>query len=133
MHMPAIPFPLGARRRAWLGVAALACLLSLGSVTAAQEDIKAAPARSASSPGLTAFHSDAELRAYLRSLRARQDDVQYNVPPPVVVSAPPPPAAVAESASEISVTGSRVAQPSITNTQEADVDEGGIVKVSGAE
>ena len=31
----------------------------------------------------------------------------------------------------VAVTGSRIATPSITNTQEADVDEGGIVKVRG--
>ncbi|HKR23883.1 MAG TPA: beta-propeller domain-containing protein, partial [Allosphingosinicella sp.] len=31
----------------------------------------------------------------------------------------------------ISVTGARVASPNITNRQEADVDEGGIVKVRG--
>lgn len=128
MHMPALPYTLQPRRRAWLGLAGLACLLSLGSPTAAQEDDTA---RNVSSLGLTAFRSDAEFRAYLRSLRTRQDDVQYEAAPPVVVSAPPPPAPMAEAASEISVTGSRVAQPNITNNQEADVDEGGIVKVSG--
>ena len=83
------------------------------------------------SGGLTAFRSDAELRRYLEERRRAErrraqayaaEAVPVMAPP----SSPPPPAAAAPQ--EVTVTGDRVAQPGITNTQEAGVDEGGIVK-----
>lgn len=86
------------------------------------------------SGGLTAFRSDAELRRFLRSLEG--DSPKAVAYPPVPVAAPPPPASIPGAAadamapSEVVVTGSRVAE-SITNTQEASVDEGGIVKAQG--
>lgn len=89
------------------GMAVLAlCLSGIGSGTQGRAATGVGAER-----GLTAFRSDAELRKFLLRLRK-------------------PAAAVPESG-EIVVTGSRVATPSITNTQEADVDEGGIVKVRG--
>lgn len=97
--------------------------------------------------GLTAFRSDSELRAYLRRLKRQQESVPEPVPPPIMMapppppppppSAPPPPGA-ASAPSPVVVTGTSVAAPSaakaadgITNNQEADVDEGGIVKMRG--
>ncbi len=94
--------------------------------------------------GLTAFRSDSELRAYLRRLKRRQESSRafepmpmpspiYSPPPP-----PPPPSAGAPAPSPVVVTGTAVATQSaakasdaITNNQEADVDEGGIVKMRG--
>lgn len=94
--------------------------------------------------GLTPFRTEAELRSFLE---ARVGGVVFYPPPPPpmsvptpMVSAAPADAAVAEAAAapddsgdlqEIVLTGSRAAEPSITNTQVAGVDEGGIVKVHG--
>lgn len=86
--------------------------------------------------GLTAFRSDADLSRFLRRQRERQARRQSGVPAFV----PPPPASAPPSAmvfqmeadvQEVVVTGSRIEDPSITNTQEVGVDEGGIVKVRG--
>lgn len=84
--------------------------------------------------GLTPFRSDRELRTYLLRLREEEDPSPPPPPPPPPPPAPgmAPPAASAEAADEaIVMTGSRAPSPSITNTQEANVDEGGIVKVHG--
>lgn len=95
--------------------------------------------------GLTAFRSDSELRAYLRRLRRQQESSRAYEPVPVPMPAPmaappppPPPAAGAPAPSPVVVTGTAVAAQSaakaadgITNNQEADVDEGGIVKMRG--
>ena len=97
------------------------------------------------SGGLTAFRSDSELRAYLRRLRRQQEKSRAYEPVPVPMPAPmaappppPPPAAGAPAPSPVVVTGTAVASPSaakaadgITNNQEANVDEGGIVKMRG--
>lgn len=126
-------------------IAAILALLLLGlvaltSITAAQ---KRPAARSG--PGLAAFRSDAELSAFLRRLRARQQREETKlydvVPSPPAPSAPPPAAAandasasadVAEqSGADIVASGARAAEPGITNNQEQGVDEGGIVKQSG--
>ncbi|HEX8380171.1 MAG TPA: beta-propeller domain-containing protein [Allosphingosinicella sp.] len=96
--------------------------------------------------GLTAFRSDAELRSYLRRLK-RQEEAEPPVPiyppSPVPMPAPPPPppppGAAAAPAPVVSVGGEEFFQtgipakaaPGITNNQEANVDEGGIVKMRG--
>jgi hypothetical protein len=112
-------------------IAALGAALMLTAQAAAAQRRAPAQPRSAAAPqasgSLTAFRSDAELRRFLRRLRAEQ--------PPVPVPMPAPPSAPADGMGEISITatGSRVSTPSagITNNQEADVDEGGIVKMRG--
>jgi len=115
----------------------LACLVCAGSTAAAPNSggLGAARVRAATGPGLTAFRSNAELRSYLRRLRRAQRAEQANAVPEPVMAPPPAPEAPAANAAndsaEIVTTGSRIASPSITNTQEANVDEGGIVKVSG--
>lgn len=89
--------------------------------------------------GLTAFRSDAHLRQFLQSQR---EEPAYVPPPLPSPTAPQSPgvsidylAAMPEQQSsaiaEITLTGSRIEDPSITNTQEVGVDEGGIVKVRG--
>ena len=118
-------------------VALLVCLGLIGGSHAFFSGGAPAYAQPRSGQGLTAFRSDKELRTFLKGLRARQQGgftaTNGGPPPP----APPPPPAVAyapsadASAEALVVTGSRVAAPSITNNQEADVDEGGIVKMSG--
>ena len=83
-------------------------------------------------PGLEPFASDAELAAYLDTLRARpgsygEGDVieleetaaESAGPPPAPAAAPPPPAAPQAEAD------------GVTNNQTAGVDEGGIVKKLG--
>ena len=123
-----------------LGVAAIACaLLATSFVPLAHAD----PAT------LTPFGTDRALKAFVARHRAVQSRNRgYAVPPPPVVFAPappPPPPSPAEPGS-IVVTGQKVEQadqaspvavsaingePNITNRQEADIDEGGIVKVHG--
>jgi hypothetical protein len=81
-------------------------------------------------PGLTAFRSANELREYLRKLRAKQG--RAFAPPGIVAMEAAPAmadAAPEESGGDIVVSGARV--QGITNNQEANVDEGGIVKVHG--
>jgi len=78
---------------------------------------------------LTAFRSDAEFLAFLekrRTARTRRDAANPAPPPP-----PASPMAAQESASPVVVSGSMKSSDRITNTQEADVDEGGIVKKRG--
>lgn len=75
--------------------------------------------------GLEAFGSDAELKTWLAD-HATQD-------PPSGSTDCPPDWEVCESYQDerIVVTGSRISAPTITNNQEAGVDEGDIVKLSG--
>src|SRR5262245_44587625 len=78
---------------------------------------------------LVAFKSHAESLEFLQSRRdAVRAKANAVAPPP-----PPPPAPAAEAATASedminSLPQSRAASDKITNTQEADVDEGGIVK-----
>lgn len=124
------------QRRRLASIALIAALCAGTATIAARKRTGAAEpakARAASGPGLTAFRSDAELSAFLRRVRRAPAYETLSadamaLPPPPVVEAPPPPAAMPEP---VVVTGARAATPSITNTQEADVDEGGIVKVRG--
>lgn len=102
----------------------------------------ASPSYAGAGAKLYAFRSEAELIRFLKRSQGREQPVPPPPPappPPPVMMSPPPvpspsmpttaiPGAVSES---IVVTGSRAASPSITNTQEANVDEGGIVKVQG--
>lgn len=75
---------------------------------------------------MRAFASDKELRAFMRRVAALQRATQRRNQPMYEVAVPMPAPAAAEA---IVVTATKA--PSITNTQEADVDEGGIVKVAG--
>ncbi|MEM6557328.1 MAG: beta-propeller domain-containing protein, partial [Pseudomonadota bacterium] len=92
-------------------------------------------------PELSTFKSEAEFEHYYRTVTGRFEsedsapDWSGNIP----LSAPPaPPPAMAEASDEVMyesvvVTASKAddANPSITNTQEAGVDEGDIVKQIG--
>jgi hypothetical protein len=108
-----------------------------GEIAAAQAGTNASSETSRPRGGLRRFRSDAELRAYLT--RDEEGSRVAEVLP--IVSPSPPPAPSAEPSADAEVfdsvgadivmTGSRVPDPSITNTQEAGVDEGGIVKVQG--
>ncbi|HYC67673.1 beta-propeller domain-containing protein [Brevundimonas sp.] len=104
-----------------------------------------APALAQTADGLDPFRTEAELRRFLQE-RAGGAPVYLAPPVAVPVTAPPPmiiatpdasPATEAAAADydadvqEIVLTASRAADPSITNTQVAGVDEGGIVKVRG--
>ncbi|MEN2788096.1 beta-propeller domain-containing protein [Sphingomonas oligophenolica] len=79
---------------------------------------------------MRAFASDKEMAAFMRRLAARQRTVQ---PSPTVMYdvAPAPPAVAAPAAEPVQDRATGAQTTSITNTQEADVDEGGIVKVAG--
>lgn len=123
----------------------LAVLIGLAFLLPAEA---AAPARERSS-GLTAFKSDAELRRFLKKIAAAQGRVEglpLPPPPPVAMAMPAPsPAMPSLAPGEIVVTAQKaesgaqdsaapitvMSAESITNTQEANVDEGGIVKNRG--
>jgi len=92
----------------------------------------AAPSAAPQATAMRAFESDKDFIAFMR--RVGQHQRAIPAPPAVMYDvAPAPPPAVAAAASEpaqgVATTGAKSA--SITNTQEADVDEGGIVKVAG--
>lgn len=89
--------------------AALSILFTLGATA----ETNPVPARS-----LTRFESQAQLDAYLKRLHAR---IARRVQPAFAVAAPP-------AVESVAVSGARV---SITNNQEAGVDEGDIVKLQG--
>jgi hypothetical protein len=105
--------------------------------------------------GLAPFRSDRELRAWLDSHEPEPPPAPPPPPPPPPPAPPPPPPPAGSSATpspppaagSTIVTGARVPQPnltspsaiatvsgespSITNNQEAGVDEGDIVKIRG--
>jgi len=91
-----------------------------------------APQAQAQTAGLRAFASDQELATFLKR-RARQHPAPMpaDLPPPAPTMVMAPSSAPGAANEAVVVTGTRAASPSITNTQEADVDEGGIVKVHG--
>lgn len=90
-----------------------------------------APPVQAGSPPMRAFASDKELGAFMRRVAARQraarphGEALYEMPAPAAMAVPAP----AAPTQDMLVTATRTT--GITNTQEADVDEGGIVKVAG--
>ena len=86
----------------------------------------------AQSAGLSAFNSDADLRAFLRQVRRerrRDADGESNIPVPIPAPVPPP---IQMSAPDGTAGyASAPAAPGITNNQVAGVDEGDIVKLRG--
>jgi len=119
----------------WLAAALAAASLFAGHLAQSHSQPKSpGPAVARASGSLVAFRSDAELRRFLRRLRAVQ------APPAYAPPASPPPAVMepAGAAQQSGVMADSLnslpelrAVSSITNTQEANVDEGGIVKVRG--
>ncbi len=130
-------------RTPMLLAAGLAALSLAGAGAASAQSGDGAKANAGKPRGsLTAFRSDFELRNYLRRLRRQQEavppePVPVPMPPPPMAPPPPPPPGAAAAPSPIVVTGASVAPlpagkaASITNNQEANVDEGDIVKMRG--
>jgi hypothetical protein len=122
--------------------AAFSVLLALSSPAVAQPEEPSPEERVArwASPELVRFRSEAEFRRYLRDLY--EAGRGGGPPPPAIMPAPiaapspgpsagsPAPVTVVSGAS-LSQAGSAPANPSITNVQEAGVDEGDIVKQVG--
>ncbi|HMJ93743.1 MAG TPA: beta-propeller domain-containing protein [Allosphingosinicella sp.] len=114
-----------------LGIAVAIVSLACTASTVTAQPKAGATSRAPSGPGLTAFQSNDALRAYLRRLRQRSRAGQVEAEA-VPMPSPPSPVAAADAAQGmVTTTAARTSTPSITNTQEANVDEGGIVKVSG--
>ncbi len=117
---------LGGKMRGAMFGAALAMACALGSTalapTASAEQVRTAPHNT-----MTPFASDRQLKRYLKRTRRAQ---RPPVPSPSMVlpPAPPPAPAMTDSAAP---SQPAAAGESITNTQEAGVDEGGIVKMHG--
>ncbi len=121
--------------RVAMGLTLSAGVGGLVALASAQPAVR--PPATMPSGSLEAFRSDADFLGWLkkREEAARRQPQEMALPPP---PPPPPPAmeapsaaAVAAPSADIVTTGSRVASDKITNTQEADVDEGGIVKKLG--
>lgn len=117
-------------------VVAVLLMVAGTSQVASAPPVSSGASRSAA---MTAFKDDRDFANFMKRVaanaRARQAaSPQYDMaipappPPPPAPTVSAAPAAVAAE-SKVMVTGSRA--PGITNTQEADVDEGGIVKVAG--
>lgn len=116
----------------------LAAGFALLSVAGTGALVAPAPAEAAAPSGsLTAFGSDSELRSYLRRLKREQEPPPPPEPMPMPSPPPPPPpggAPVVSAPTSINALPQSFAaagKVSITNNQEASVDEGDIVKVSG--
>ena len=103
--------------------ASVAALLSLTfASSAAAPGQPAAPRHT-----LIAFHSEAELATYLKKIAKRRVRRAAEEPmADMAMAPPPPPPAPAQPA-----TVAGAVAPSITNNQEAGVDEGDIVKMHG--
>jgi hypothetical protein len=107
-------------RHSTLTAASVTALLSLSFVsTGAVPERTPTPRHT-----LVAFHSDAELAAYLKKLNRRRLYRAKGVVADEVAPAPP-------AAAQAETTVTNAAAPSITNNQEAGVDEGDIVKMHG--
>lgn len=109
-------------------------ILFLISLTTGGCSAPAAQPRRAAPPAMRAFASDKDLLAFMRRVAARQRATRPSPSVAYEMAVPAPPAAAAappgiDAVQDVVVTGTRA--QSITNTQEADVDEGGIVKVAG--
>jgi len=105
----------GTGRRIWVGLSGLALLVGLAAAAAA-----------ADGPGLAAFASPAELEAVLAAGRTQTAPAIDPKCPPELEECRN------RDIEEVVVTGSRIASgPSVTNNQEAGVDEGDIVKARG--
>ena len=103
---------------------------------------------------MRSFGSDKAVERYLKRIEARP--VPVYAPPPIVLAVPSPAmdaikgppgtffspsddsgsmqesaSAVTSVSADVIVTGTKIDEPNITNTQEKGVDEGGIVKVHG--
>ncbi|MBL6853500.1 MAG: beta-propeller domain-containing protein [Alphaproteobacteria bacterium] len=110
-------------RHATVTAASIAALLSLTFASTA-----AAPGQPAHRT-LIAFQSDTELAAYLKKLARQRVRRAAEEPMADAAMAPPPPPSPAAGAETVVASGA--AGPSITNNQEAGVDEGDIVKMHG--
>lgn len=101
-----------------LGLTAAVGLTSaVTSSPASAERVRTAPHDT-----MTPFASERQLKRYLKKVQRRRQPVPMAVPAPP----PPPPAPAAPAAADAAASGE-----SITNTQVAGVDEGGIVKMHG--
>lgn len=118
----------------------LALLLAVAGTGAPVAASAASPA-AVQAPAMMSFASDRDFTRFLKRVAARARAIAKSTypvatPPAMVALPPPPPPAMAyapsspgDDAGDIMVTAAKA--ESITNTQEADVDEGGIVKVAG--
>jgi hypothetical protein len=116
-----------------LALALALCVLAAAGVASAAAVAPGPSAQADTTPKrtLSAFRSDKQLRRFLKRVRRAPPRVlavpsPAPAPPPMAAAAPADGAAPAEAVSALGRDGD-----SITNTQEAGVDEGGIVKVRG--
>jgi hypothetical protein len=118
---------LGGRLRNGVLTLTIAATCALGSATLAPQ-ASAEKVRTAPHETMTPFASDKQLKRYLKRTKRgqRHPTASPTMSGPVPVPAPPP----APPAPVATVSNAETGE-SITNTQEAGVDEGGIVKMHG--
>ena len=82
---------------------------------------------------MRAFASEEELKAYFRKLaeERKQAARRNRAESSGLANTSPPPAPTAQAAAEANKAGAAKDEDSVTNTQHAGVDEGGIVKLHG--
>ena len=117
------------QRSQWIGLnavlaIAIALCLTIATNAGTTSATTLGASNSAKRPGLSAFQSDGELRAFLKK-RAKQRKVFFD--------AEPAPSQAMDLASSASAPAGEAERSSggITNNQEAGVDEGDIVKLRG--
>jgi hypothetical protein len=115
---------LGATLRSAALTLTIATVVAAGSLTTAQP-ASAERVRTAPHDTMAPFASDRQLKRYLKKVQRRRQPV------PLAVPAPPPPPPTPAPAAPAAADSKAAAGESITNTQVAGVDEGGIVKMHG--
>ncbi len=110
-------------RSIFIAPLAILCTVALSAATRDARPLPSPPKHT-----LTAFRNDAQLVKFLKRIARSRPAMMFDeaLPPP----APPPTTAGAAQASA-SAPAEKAASPSITNNQEANVDEGDIVKMHG--
>src|SRR6185503_16567518 len=91
----------------------------------------ASPAPAKAKKTMRSFGSDEELKAYLKKLAEEQRRVARRGQAEADASGAPAPATTNNQATGLAKAGEASKDESITNTQHAGVDEGGIVKLHG--
>src|SRR5688572_21899745 len=120
---------MGLFARAGIVLSTLSILLALGAPTASARAKRAI--QKGSRVNLVKFGSRKQLKKYVRSLMPEQERRTYNKPTDSPDPMPSPPKEKTASKDAGGMAAGVGAGDSITNTQEAGVDEGGIIKAHG--
>ena len=132
---PVRTFAISATSFLFTLAATLLVLTALAACTGTPTNtVAAGHAKKTDKKTMRAFTSEEELKAYFRKIAeerkqaARRNRAESSG---LANTSPPPPAPTAQASAESNKAGAAKDEDSVTNTQHAGVDEGGIVKVHG--